>query len=56
MDGNFDMLTMSYPAPPLQQAIMPVNEPLVEATATPGLMGLDGLDHTSNFDVETFAG
>lgn len=56
MDSNFDMLTMSYPAPPLQQVSMPPSGTPLDPMSTPGLMGLDGLDHTSNFDVETFAG
>ncbi|KAF2097905.1 p53-like transcription factor [Rhizodiscina lignyota] len=48
MDGNFDILTMSYQAPPLQQ-------PNVAPLDT-GLLPLEPLDHTSNFDQETFAG
>ena len=49
MDGNFDILTMSYTAPPLPQP----NGPPLDPT---GLLTLDPLDHTSNFDNETFAG
>lgn len=45
MDGNFDVLTMSYvvpnqsPLPPLDTGLLPID-----------------IDHASNFDQETFAG
>lgn len=50
MEG-FDTLTMSYLAPPMSLSNVTAADPL-----NVPLLPLDGLDHQSNYDGETFAG
>jgi hypothetical protein len=51
MDG-FDTMTMSYmAAPPMSLS----NVASTDALSMP-LLPLDGLDHTSNFDADTYIG